>query len=134
MVGAILAVGAARMTAGVAAWITVRSQLSAERIVVPYGRSRLGGRRVIGPISAFAEAEAIKRIALEATGGRVYGELPDGDPVAETALDASLLRSSLFTSVLAFGMAAAEVATGFALVAVGAALARLSGRAGAPAG
>jgi hypothetical protein len=33
--------------------------------------------------------------------------MEEGDPLAETALHASLLRASLFTSVLAFGLAAA---------------------------
>jgi hypothetical protein len=118
------------MVAGVAAWLAVRSQLSAERIVVPDGQGPLAGRRVAGPFGAFAEAEAIKRIALQATGGRTYGELPEGDPLAETAMDAALLRSSLFTSILAFGMAAGEVATGAALVAVGATLGRFPKRRG----
>ena len=118
-------VGAARVIAGVTAWLVARSQLSAEHIVVPDGQGPLAGRKVAGPFGAYAEAQAIKRIALRATGGRAYGELPEGDPMAETAMDAALLRSSLFTSILAFGMAAGEVATGTALVAVGAALGRV---------
>jgi hypothetical protein len=44
--------------------------------------------------------------------------------MAEMALNASLLRSSLFTSVLAFGVAGAQVGIGAVLVAVGAGLAR----------
>lgn len=123
----VIAVGAARIISGAAAWLVVRSQLSAEHIVVPDGQTRLGGHSVTGPLSALAEAEAIRRIALRATGGRTYSELPEDDPMTETAMNAALLRSSLFTSVLAFGMAAAEVATGVALVAVGAGLGRLSG-------
>ncbi|MBI5158053.1 MAG: hypothetical protein HZA58_08605 [Acidimicrobiia bacterium] len=81
-----------------------------------------------GPVTAFAEANVIKRVALSATGGRTYGELPEGDPMAETAMNAALLRSSLFTSILAFGMAAAEVATGLALVALGTEMRRLPRR------
>lgn len=124
----VVAVGAVRVITGVTAWLVVRGQLSAERIVVPDGRGPFAGRKVAGPLSAFAEAEAIKRIALKATEGRTYGELPEGDPMAETAMDAALLRGSLFTSILAFAMAAAEVATGVILVAVGSALGRLAGR------
>lgn len=130
---AIMVMGTLRAVSGIASWLTVRSQLAAERIVVPDDGSRFGGRRVTGPITAFAEANAIKRIASSATGGRMYGELPEDDPMAETAMDASLLRASLFTSVLAFGMSAAEVATGVALVAVGGALERLSAGPGRPA-
>jgi len=124
----IVLIGTLRVAAGIAAWLVVRSQLAAERIVVPEAGTQLHGRRVAGPVTAFAEADVIKRVALSATGGRTYGELPEGDPMAETAMNASLLRSSLFTSVLAFGMAAAEVATGVALVAVGTVLRRLSAR------
>ena len=51
-------------------------------------------------------AETIKLNALAATAGRTYGELGPEDPAAETARQASLIRSSLYTSVLAFGVAA----------------------------
>lgn len=128
LAASIVVVGAMRVVAGVAAWLTVRSQLAGERIVIPGEGSRLHPRRVTGPVTAFAEANVIKRVALSATGGRTYGELPEGDPMAETAMNAALLRSSLFTSILAFGMAAAEVATGLALVALGTELRRLPRR------
>lgn len=125
---AVIVIGALRTVAGIGAWMTVRSQLAAERIVIPGADTRLHGRRVAGPVTAFVEASVIKQLALSATGGRTYGELPEGDPAAETAMNASLLRSSLFTSVLAFGTAAAEVATGVALLAVGSALGRITKR------
>lgn len=124
--------GAASAVAGGAAWLAIRSQLAAERIVIPDSSPWLPGRAVTGPMTAFAEAEFIRRTALEATGGRTYGELNADDPMAKTAMDASLLRASLFTSVLAFGVAAAQVAFGAVLVGVGAALSsaarRLSAR------
>lgn len=120
--------GLAGLITGVIAWLAVRSQITAERIVVPGSADHLAGHQVKGPLSAYEQAETIKRIALEATGGRTYGELEDGDPAAETALHASLLRASLFTSVLAFGIAAAQIALGGVLIAIGTALDRLVGR------
>jgi hypothetical protein len=125
MLGRLVAgTGAATALAGAAAWITVRAQLGAERIVVPPSAPWFGGQVVRGPHTAFAQAEAIRRTAARATGGRTYGEMQADDPMAEMALNASLLRSSLFTSVLAFGVAAAQVGIGAVLVAVGAGLAR----------
>lgn len=116
-------VGAAGMAAGVGVWAAVRSQLSSERIVVPEGAKLSPGRAVAGPWTAYAEAEFIRRTALAATGGRTYGELEEGDAAAALAKDAALLRASLFTSVLAFGLAAAGIAAGGVLTLVGRALA-----------
>lgn len=121
-------VGLAMAAAGGVAWLTVRSQISAERIVVPGAAQRFAGRQVKGPFTALEQAETIKRLAAEATGGKTYGELDADDPAAETALKASLLRASLYTSVMAFGVAASQVATGASLVAVGTALRRLARR------
>jgi hypothetical protein len=79
-------------------------------------------------VTALAQAEAIRRIALAATDGRTYGQLDADDAVADMAMHASLLRGSLFTSVLAFGVAAAEIALGAVLLAIGASLPRLHRR------
>lgn len=114
--------GVASAVVGAAVWVVVRSQLADERIVIPGSSRWLPGRTVRGPLTAMAEAEAIRQTALAATEGRTYGELDEDDPAAEMAMNASLLRASLFTSVLAFGVAAAQVAVGAALVAVGVAL------------
>jgi hypothetical protein len=121
--------GIAGVATGAAAWMTVRSQIAEEKIVVPAGARWCAGRTVKGPLSAYEEAGVIKRGALRATGGRTYGELDDGDPVADLAREASQLRASLFTSILAFGLAAAQVAFGGALVMVGVALSRTANRA-----
>ena len=116
--------GCAGVLGGLAAWLTVRSQLAGEQIVVPPGAARLGGRPVKGPLTAYAEADYIRGVALKATGGRPYGALPDGDPAGPMARDASLLRASLFTSILAFGVAAAGMAVGLVLIVAGRGLAR----------
>ena len=54
----------------------------------------------------------IDKHALEATGGLRYAELDREDPKRETAKTASFLQSSLFTSVVAFGVAAMAIAVG----------------------
>jgi hypothetical protein len=118
----VMGAGVASAVTGAAGWVIVRSQLAAERIVVPGSSRWLPGRTVKGPLTALAESEAIRQIALAATEGRTYGELEEDDPAAQMAMNASLLRASLFTSVLAFGVAAAQVAVGAALVVVGVAL------------
>lgn len=120
--------GIVRAGIGMLAWGVVRSQLAAERIAVPGSAPRLGGRRVAGPLTAFAEAGSVKSASLKATGGRTYGEMDEQDPHARMALDASLIRSSLYTSIAAFGQAASEVGNGLAMVGIGVGLASLARR------
>ena len=74
----------------------------------------LAGDEVNGPFSAYAEAQVIDKHAREATGGRTHAELDCDDPLRETAVSASFLRASPFTSVVAFGLAA--MAAGLGLV------------------
>lgn len=113
---------------GLGAWLLIRSQLAGERIVVPESSTMFPGKRVRGPLTAYAEAAFIQKGALKATGGRTYGEMPEGDPAAAMAKEASLMRASLFTSILAFGVAAAGMAVGLVLLIVGRALAVIPGR------
>jgi hypothetical protein len=120
--------GLVSVASGMGAWVLVRSQIAEERIVVAGAGGPLAGRPVRDPVTAFAQADAIKRASLAATGGRTYGELDASDPNAEMALHAALLRASLFTSILAFGLAAAQVAVGGVLLVVGRALGRLAER------
>ena len=75
-----------------------------------------------GPFSASAEADVINKHALEATGGKTYAELEQDDPVRETAMSASFLRASLFTSVVAFGVALMAGAIGLVFILIGLAL------------
>jgi hypothetical protein len=118
--------GTVSVLSGVGSWLMVRSQIAEERITVAGADGPLAGRAVRDPVTAFAQAHVIKRAALSATGGRTYGELDAADPNAEMALHAALLRASLFTSILAFGLAAAQVAMGGVLLVIGRALGRLS--------
>ena len=72
----------------------------------------------------------IEKHYLESTGGKTYAELDREDPVRETAMTGSLLRASLFTSVVSFGVAAMAFGLGIALFVLGyglLSLARASG-------
>ena len=82
----------------------------------------LAGDEVNGPFSAYAQAEVINKHALEATGGKTYAELDRDDPTRETAMSASFLRASLFTSVVAFGVAFMAVGLGVTLILIAMAL------------
>ncbi len=70
-------------------------------------------------VDAYSEAETISKHALEATGGKTYAELDREDPLRETAMQASFLRASLFTSVVAFGVAALAAVLGVMLFLIG---------------
>jgi hypothetical protein len=121
----VVVAGALMMIAGVITWFVVRDELADEKIVVSEDAPFLGGNDVNGPFSAYAEAEAINDHALEASGGLTYAELDREDPTRETVMTASFLRASLFTSVVAFGVAAFAFAAGTLLVLVGWALLRI---------
>lgn len=126
--------GIVMVVAGIAVWILVAAQLSAENITVSEDSQFLGGflagQQVQGPLTAYAQADIINHHALEASGGATYAELAQDDPVRDTVMDASFLRASLFTSVVAFGICALVVGLGIVLGVIGGALRRL-GRASA---
>jgi len=103
----------------------VRDQLAAEKIVVSEAAPFLGGWAVDGPLTAYAEAAAINDHALEASGGLTYAELDREDPTRETVMTASFLRASLFTSVVAFGVAFFAFGIGIVLILIGWALLRV---------
>ena len=105
----------------VAALITalmVRSELAEQKIVTPEDAC-LPERDVRGPFTAYCQAEIIDKHAREATGGLTYAELPRDDPRRETAMQASFLRASLYTSVVAFGTAGMAAAMGLLFVLIG---------------
>ena len=112
----VLVIGALMIVAGAVTWYMVQDELSAARITVAEDADMLAGDEVDGPFSAYAEAEIIDEHALEATGGKTYAELDREDPLRETAMSASFLRASLFTSVVAFGVAAMAMGLGLTLI------------------
>jgi hypothetical protein len=127
VVGIVVAVvGVIFAVAGVVTWFVVADQLAAEKITVSKDADMLAGQDVTGPFTAYAQAQVINKHALEATGGKTYAELDKEDPARTTAMQASFLRASLFTSVVAFGVAALAVVLGIVLVLIGWALRSLS--------
>jgi hypothetical protein len=128
----VIIAGAILIVAGGITWFAVRSQLSDEQITVSEDASAFAGDKVDGPLTAYSEANTIEKHALEATGGKTYAELARDDPKRETAMTASFLRASLFTSVVAFGVALMAAGMGVVLILIGWAL-RSLGAAPAPA-
>ncbi len=124
----VTAAGIAEMLSGAAAWTVVREQLAHEMIVVPGTAARFPNKTVRGPLTAFEEADVVRRITLGATAGKTYGQMAEDDPMAKMALEAALIRSSLFTSILAFGIAATHVVLGAVFVLIGRALTGAPGR------
>jgi ABC-type sugar transport system permease subunit len=117
-----IVIGAVFMISGVGAWFGVSSQLADENITVSDDAGRFAGEPVDGPFTAYEQANVINKHALEATGGKTYAELDSDDPLRQTAMTASFLRASLFTSVVAFGLAAMAFGVGLALALLGSAL------------
>ena len=124
--GAILAVS------GIVTWIVVQTQLADENITVSEDAARFQGDPVDGPLTAYAEADVIEKHALEASGGLTYAEIPRDDPVRETVMNASFLRASLFTSVVAFGIALMAFGLGLLFAIIGIALVVLVNRLAEP--
>ncbi len=122
LAGALLIVG------GAGTWYMVSDQLGAENITVSEDASCQQGEDVNGPLEAFCMADIINTHALEATGGKTYAELDREDPLRATAQSASFLRASLFTSVVAFGVAAFAMGMGLVAVLTGAGIGALDRR------
>jgi len=112
--------GVTLIIAGIVTWNEVSSQLEAESITVAADASCQAGEPVDGPVTAWCQAEVINTHALEATGGKTYAELDRADPLRAVAASASFLRASLFTSVVAYGVAAMALGVGVIFVLIGA--------------
>ncbi len=118
LVGIIMAV------AGVVTWVVVSTTLSDQRITVSDDASCLAGDEVNGPFSAYCQAIVIDKHTKAITGGKTYAELDQEDPNRETAMDSAFLQASLFTSVVAFGVALMAIVVGIVLTLIGFALRR----------
>jgi hypothetical protein len=112
LLGVILVVG------GIATWTLVRGTLAEQRIVTP-DDACLPGRTVSGPFTAYCQAEVIQKHTLTATDGLTYAELDREDPRRVTAMNSSFLQASLFTSILAFGVAAMAIGMGVLFILIG---------------
>jgi hypothetical protein len=117
-----IVVGALAIVAGIVTWGVVRYQLSAQKITVSSDAPFLAGKDVKGPFTAFAQAAAINEHALKAGDGKTYAELPQDDPNRQTVMTADFLQASLYTSVVAFGVAALTIALGIMFILFGIAM------------
>jgi hypothetical protein len=115
---AAVVLGVLLILGGGATWIMVSTTLAEQRIVTP-DDACLPGRTVSGPFTAYCQAEVIQRHALEATGGLTFAEMERADPRREVAMNASFLQASLFTSIVAFGIAAMATGMGVLFVLIG---------------
>lgn len=111
--------GIIMVVAGAATWFTVSSELAEQNITVADDADRFAGAVVDGPLTAYEQAAIIDKHALEATEGKTYAELDREDPLRNVAMNASFLRASLFTSVVAFGVAAFAGGMGLMLILMG---------------
>jgi hypothetical protein len=107
------------IVAGAVTYYVVHDQLADEKIVVSDDAERFAGKPVEGPFTAYSEAETIKKHAAEIADGQTYAQLDQDDPRRESVMTASFLRASLFTSVVAFGVAALVVGLGILFILVG---------------
>ncbi|NPC43652.1 aromatic ring-opening dioxygenase LigA [Nocardioides sp. zg-1230] len=117
-----IVVGIVMAVAGVITWVVVSTTLEDQRITVSDDATCAAGDGVNGPISAYCQADIINQHTLDITGGKTYAELDREDPNRAVAMDSAFLQASLFTSVVAFGVAGMAFVLGIVLTLIGLAL------------
>lgn len=153
----IIIAGALMFVAGGLTWGVVSTQLKAENISVAKVTDKdpgsLAGKPIAGPITAYAQINAINYHTLDAAKGRTFADLgadarvlkaklaaggmskadvaTNKDVVAlaelrTSTMNGSLLRASLFTSLVSFGVAALVMGLGLLFALLGFALTRLA--------
>ena len=122
----VLIAGAVLVVAGVVTYVVVNNTLADQKITVSSDADHFAGQAVDQPWEAYAQANVIAKHASEAAGGKTYAELARDDPNRQTVMTASFLQASLFTSVVAFGVAAMASGLGVVLILVGVALRSLA--------
>ncbi len=115
---AAIVLGIVLVIGGIATWVVVSNTLAEQKIVTS-DDACLPGRTVQDPFTAYCQANVIQKHTLEITGGLTYAELPREDPLREVAMDSAFLQSSLFTSIVAFGVAAIGVGMGVVFILIG---------------
>ncbi len=110
--------GVLMVLGGIGTWFVVTDTLSDQNITTP-DDACLPGEPVDGPFTAYCQAKIIEQHTLESTGGLTYAELDREDPLRETAMNSSFLQASLFTSILAYGVAAMAVGMGVIFILIG---------------
>lgn len=116
---AAIVLGAIMIVGGIATWVVVTNTLSDQKITVAEDADCLAEDDVNGPFSAYCQADIIDKHTLDITGGKTYAELDREDPLRETAMNSAFLQASLFTSVVAYGIAAMAVAMGLLFILIG---------------
>jgi hypothetical protein len=124
----VLVAGAILVVAGAVTYAVVSKTLADQHITVSSDAAHFAGQQVTEPWQAYAQANVIGDHATKIAGGKTYSELPQDDPNRNTVMTASFLQASLFTSVVAFGVAAMAVGIGVVFVLIGVALRRLAPR------
>jgi flagellar basal body-associated protein FliL len=122
----VIIAGVVLVAAGVATYAVVSSTLADQKITVSDDAEHFAGQQVTQPWQAYAQANVIAKHASEIAGGKTYAELPQNDPNRQTVMTASFLQASLFTSVLAFGVAALAAGLGIVFLLIGIALRRVA--------
>jgi hypothetical protein len=113
-----IVLGVLLILGGAGTWILVSTTLGDQNITTS-GDACLPNREVRGPFTAYCQAEIIEKHTLETTDGLYYAELDREDPRRQTALTSSFLQASLFTSILAFGVAAMAGGMGVLFILIG---------------
>ena len=132
--------GALLIVVGGITWGVITSQLKQERITISADAKWFPGRQVTGPLTAYSQAQVIQAHAMKSSDGLSYAELGAKATEARNAgnieladeltkirtsvMNGSLLRGSLFTSVLAYGVAAFAAGVGVVFLLIGFALQR----------
>jgi amino acid permease len=134
IVGVVLIVsGVIMIVVGASTYYLVGRELADENIVVSDDATNFAGEPVDGPFTAYAEAMVIKKHASEIADGLTYAELEQDDPRRASVMDSSFLRASLFTSVVAFGVAVLVGALGVLFLLIGVAILAIAKAVAAPA-
>ena len=113
-----IVLGSIFIVAGLATIIMVTVELDREKITIP-DDGCLGGWQVRGPITAWCQADIIDQHARDTTDGLTYAQLDREDPRRDMAMNASFLRASLYTSIVAYGVAAMAIAMGIVFILIG---------------
>lgn len=114
-----IVVGIVLALAGLVTWGVITTRLSEQQIVVSEDADCLAGWEVRDPFSAYCQAQVIDKHTKEITGGKTYAQLDQEDPNRAVAADSAFLQASLFTSVVAFGVAAMALVVGITLALIG---------------
>lgn len=126
-----IVVGVAIFAGAVGTWVLTSTTLSNQRITVADDADCMAGKAVRGPYTAFCQARVIEKHTLAQTGGKTYAELDREDPLRQVAMNSSFLQASLFTSVLAFGVAGLAALSGIIFVMLGLGMKDVAERTGA---